>query len=561
MEEQIANKEIPVKSFVRVKAHSNDFEIEENTIKIYNVSNSHSVFYFDKVFGPHSTTENIFAELEHAFELPLEHNITILAYGQTGSGKTYTMKGTEESPGLVQQILQKLLLKQQVQISFIEIYNEKILDLCDSTEKNLRESNGIVFLQDLTTKTIQDIEEFSRINDVIIKNRKTAETNLNKCSSRSHLIVRIEVDGKVINLVDLAGSENNRKTGNQGNRMIESSSINKSLFVLNKVVNAIVNKEPRIPYRDSKLTRLLQESIGGSGLCYIIATVIDQIDENGEALNTLSFASKSKKIVNHKAVKPHERIMHSVFDRLHANKKVEDLKKMELDKSKRNEELVVNRHIRRIQVSKKSQEAEKGFIGVTDNHKFEAQAELEAKKILNQNKILPEYESIQNEEVKIFESRKARKSKKSIRFDSSSSFRGLISAQNIEMTPITKKKSTECFAAKAREFESVNDYKSALETYKTLFKFAPSEALAEKIKALQKINKKAIQKFSCAKILGILNSGSFIDIKKLSGIGDKRAQMIVDFISGGNFFECLDDLKLLFNEKVVKNILESADVS
>jgi len=561
MEEQTENKEMPVKSFVRVKAHSSDFEIEENTIKICNVSNSHSVFYFDKVFGPHSTTENIFAELEQAFELPLEHNITILAYGQTGSGKTYTMKGTEESPGLVLQILQKLLLKQQVQISFIEIYNEKILDLCDSAEKNLRECNGTVFLQDLTTKTIQDIEEFSRLNDVIVRNRKTAETNLNKCSSRSHLIVRIDVDGKVINLVDLAGSENNRKTGNQGSRMVESSNINKSLFVLNKVVNVIVNKESRIPYRDSKLTRLLQESIGGSGLCYIIATVIDQIDENGEALNTLSFASKSKKIVNHKSVRSHEKRMHSVFDRLHANKKIEDLKKTELDKSKRNEELVVNRHVRRLQVCKKSHEDEKDFIGVADNPKLEMQAESGVNKIINQNKIVPESESVQNKGIKTLETRKSRKSKKPIRFDSSSSFRGLISTQNIEMTPITKKKSTECFAAKAREFESVNDYKSALETYKTIFKFAPSEALADKIKALQKITKKAIQKFSSAKILGILNSGSFIDIKKLNGIGDKRAQMIVDFISGGNFFECLDDLKLLFNEKVVKNILECADVS
>ncbi|XP_077301440.1 kinesin-like protein KIF22-A, partial [Arctopsyche grandis] len=155
-------------------------------------------------------------------------------------------------------ILTFLFQDQEIQISFIEVYNEKVYDAIDSKEKNLRENKETFYIPDLT---------------------------------------KIETKKLIINLVDLAGSENNKKTGNIGERMKESKNINTSLFVLNKVVNAIVNKEMRIPYRDSKLTRLLKESLSGICKCFIIATVINEVNDGGLTINTLNFASKSRKIL------------------------------------------------------------------------------------------------------------------------------------------------------------------------------------------------------------------------------------------------------------------------
>lgn len=431
-----------------------------SAILLPNTNGNYLEFKFDNVFGPHSTTRDIFKEITKNIET--KENLSIIAYGQTGSGKTFTITGDDRFPGLVQMVLEKLLEQFSVRISFIEIYNEKIIDLVDCKEKTLREANGKTFVAQCIQNQVSSIKDFESVYKTVIKNRKTGETKLNIQSSRSHLIIRVETDNRVINIVDLAGSENNRKTGNTGERLKESSNINASLFVLNKVVNSIVNNEKRIPYRDSKLTRLLQESLEGE--CFIIATVVDGPSDNSDTVNTLNFAGKSRKILN--------------------------TKKNELIK-----------------------------------------------------------------EVKVSENKKNTRISKKINTSSSSASNSFLD-KRIQMTPVTKQKSFECFIAKAVEYERNLDFKNAIDTYKAINSFAPSEAISDKIDELSRKRKKAVIKFTHSEFLKILNSGSFIEIKKISGIGDKRAQVIVDFIVGGNVFDSVDDLKLLFSEKVYKNVTE-----
>lgn len=449
------SRKIRVKSFVRIKPFITRLKIDETTVLVSNDTGNQLEFTVDNVFGPFSTTQDIFKEIMKNEEG--QNNLSIIAYGQTGSGKTFTITGDENQLGIVQMVLKNILKKNTVKISFIEIYNEKIIDLVDCKEKILREANGKVFISQLIQNSVSSIDGFESMYKMMIKNRKTGETKLNIKSSRSHLIIRIEMENRVINIVDLAGSEDNRRTGNTGERLKESSNINASLFALNKVVTSIVNNEKRIPYRDSKLTRLLQESLEGE--CFIIATIVDNPVDMSDTINTLNFASKSRKILH--------------------------MKKIEMAKSTNIDE----------NVSKKMD-------------------------------------------------------------SSSSSIKNSFLDKRIEMTPITKQKSFECFIAKAVEYENKSDFKAAIDTYKVIDSFAPSQTISDKIDELSKKRKKTIHKFTCDQFLKILNSGSFIEIKKISKIGDKRAQMIVDFISGGNIFDSVEDLKLIFSEKIYKGIIE-----
>lgn len=535
------------------------------------------------------------------YDFSIQNNITIFAYGQTGSGKTFTMNGNENNPGIILMFIEKFIKITKIQISFIEIYNEKIVDLFSGEEKFIREIKGNVFIPSLIIKDINNLEDYNIYNRIILKNRKTAETKLNKCSSRSHLIVRLQIGDYILNLVDLAGSENNKKTGNSGDRMIESSNINRSLFTLNKVVNSIINKEQRIPYRDSKLTRLLQESLGGNGICYIIATVIDKIEDSTELINTLTFASKSKKILN----KNLENDKNNIFEELHKSricteesKKSEELLKNKIDDKRKNYE---NKKIKfgnfhepikpnKIELVCKNnpkleikdlKENENIKLNILKNENLRNKNSLSLNKDnWNKNITLIKKESasesinkinlaIRNEVEKIndvsdklksnvVENLKVNK-KRNKNLEGSSLLKSSFLNNNVEMTPVTKRKSSECFLNKGLEYESVENYKKALEMYKTVFKIAPNDFIAEKINKIQKLNKKVVVKYKIKEVMKILNSGCFIETKKLNGIGDKKAQIIVDFINGGNTFETIEDLRLLFNEKILKLIYESIE--
>lgn len=513
-----------VKSFVRIKPKDKILRIHNNTVEVLNKNNKVFSFEFDRVFSPQATTNDIFKELSPYLLTEDSRNLTILAYGQTGSGKTYTISGTKTNQGiemgLIHQIIDLLLKTQEIKISFIEVYNEKVIDAIDSKEKIVREINGRFFIQDLVKQSLNSMSEFQEIWDIFIKNRRVSETNLNMHSSRSHSIARIETFSNLINLVDLAGSENNKKTGNTGERMKESQNINTSLFVLNKVVNSIIKKEIRIPYRDSKLTRLLKESLSGEDKCFIIATVIDELDEAGLTTNTLSFASKSRQILT--IEKP---VTEIDFVRPFSKIQKKDLS----IQNKEAKELNADPLIKKCNLEHSNEQQ-------TSNSNFDLE--------------------FQNIEIrKVIKNRKKDKS-----LNSSSIIKGQMISNQIEMTPITKQKSKECFLNKAIEYEKTENYKMAIDTYKTVYKISQSKDIENKIVELTKLRKSSTKKISETAALYALNSGSFIEIKKLNGIGDKRAKIIVDFINGGNSFEVLEDLKMLFNQKIVQKIFDGIDI-
>jgi len=253
-------------------------------------------------------------------------NCTVFAYGQTGTGKTHTMEGdinNEENAGIVPRSVKAILeqLEQSgveftIRVSFLELYNEELQDLLTppNSDKKLKlcevEKKGVVCqnLEEITVLSVKDI--FDILQRGILR-RQTAATLCNKNSSRSHsiftmkiMIKECNVDGEEVvrhgqlNLVDLAGSECVGRSGAQNDRAREAGSINQSLLTLGRVITALVDHHGHIPYRDSKLTRLLQESLGGKAKTCIIATVTPSQNAVEETLSTLDYAHRAKNIKN-----------------------------------------------------------------------------------------------------------------------------------------------------------------------------------------------------------------------------------------------------------------------
>uniref|UniRef100_A0A8C7HQZ3 Kinesin family member 13B n=1 Tax=Oncorhynchus kisutch TaxID=8019 RepID=A0A8C7HQZ3_ONCKI len=281
--------------------------------------------------------------LDNAF---LGYNACIFAYGQTGSGKSYTMMGSSEQPGLIPRLCSSLfdrILQEQregesftVEVSFMEIYNEKVRDLLDpkGSRQALRVREHKVFgpyvdgLSRLAVACYKDIECLMSEGN---KSRTVAATNMNEESSRSHAVFNIILTHTLmdlgsgtsgekvskLSLVDLAGSERAAKTGATGERMKEGSNINKSLSTLGLVISALAdqgagkNKTKFVPYRDSVLTWLLKDSLGGNSRTAMVATVSPAGDNYDETLSTLRYADRAKSIVNHAVVNedPNARII------------------------------------------------------------------------------------------------------------------------------------------------------------------------------------------------------------------------------------------------------------
>ena len=264
--------------------------------------------------------------------------MTIFAYGQTSTGKTYTMQGEiPNNAGIIPLTLEEIfeqikkdkdIIDSQIRVSFIEIYNESINDLLDSSKINLdlRETaNREVIVNNLTEIKIKNHEQALNLLLKGNESRIVASTKLNEKSSRSHCIFRLNIEitknikknnfgeeetEKVllknhINLIDLAGSENSNKTGCVGQRLKEGSNINKSLLALSNVINKLSQNNGNnnsnsqnffVNYRDSKLTRLLQNSLGGNSKTTIICTITDDAEHYTETMNTIHFGNKAKNI-------------------------------------------------------------------------------------------------------------------------------------------------------------------------------------------------------------------------------------------------------------------------
>ncbi|GAB1599331.1 kinesin-like protein KIF22 isoform X1 [Argonauta hians] len=336
---QLVNRTMESKNRIKVAVRVRPQFIEEdsssvacdrNTLEIVNHRNcTQNIKYrFTTVFDSDSTQEEVYQTFVAPNIGQVFHgeNMSVLAYGATGTGKTYTMIGTNSNPGIVPQALKQLFQRIdadcemhsfQLKLSFLEIYNEKVKDLLveGKTELQIREDyHKNIKVQGITEKVIVSYDQFQSVFLPAISQRTTVSSNLNAQSSRSHTILMVVVEktelvtpfrtsqvGK-IEFVDLAGSENNRQSGNTGLRMRESSYINKSLFILHEVVDAIRSGQKRIPYRDSKLTRLIQDSFGGKSSAMLLATVAPEERYYFSTYCTLNFATKSKKIVSNRDI-------------------------------------------------------------------------------------------------------------------------------------------------------------------------------------------------------------------------------------------------------------------
>ena len=282
-------------------------------------------FNFDRIFPPSSTQEDIYSfGVKEIIDSVLNgYNGTVLAYGQTSSGKTYTMQGEMEPPstqGIIPRMIShvfKYIYNTEgtdfiIKVSMIEIYQEKIRDLLDITRVNLniREDNikGI-YVDGCSERYVGCPNDVLALLELGSSNRAQAATNMNEHSSRSHSIFILTINqtnkkdggskiGKLY-LVDLAGSEKISKTGATGHTLEEAKIINKSLTTLGRVINNLTDgKSTHVPYRESKLTRVLQESLGGNSKTCLIITCSPSIYNESETLSTLRFGERAKKIKN-----------------------------------------------------------------------------------------------------------------------------------------------------------------------------------------------------------------------------------------------------------------------
>ncbi|XP_078069141.1 kinesin-like protein KIF3B isoform X2 [Mustelus asterias] len=286
-------------------------------------------FTFDAVYDSSSKQSDLYDEtVRPLVDSVLQgFNGTVFAYGQTGTGKTYTMQGIWAEPekrGIIPNSFEHIFTHisrsqdQQylVRASYLEIYQEEIRDLLNKDENKkleLKEKPETgVYIKDLSSFVTKNVKEIEHVMNVGNQTRSVASTNMNEYSSRSHAIFVVTVEcselgldgenhirvGK-LNLVDLAGSERQSKTGVQGERLKEATKINLSLSALGNVISALVDgKSTHIPYRDSKLTRLLEDSLGGNAKTIMVATIGPASCNYEESLTTLRYANRTKNIKN-----------------------------------------------------------------------------------------------------------------------------------------------------------------------------------------------------------------------------------------------------------------------
>ncbi|EMR11502.1 hypothetical protein PNEG_00515 [Pneumocystis murina B123] len=344
---EINNGETNIQVVVRCRGRSKR-EIRENSCSIVSTEGPRGrevcvqtsplsqmntrTYTFDRVFGPEADQAMIFDDvvLPILREVLDGYNCTIFAYGQTGTGKTYTMTGDmsnnygvlSDTSGIIPRTLYRLFsiletenTEYSVKCSFIELYNEELRDLLSIEDKKVKifedtVKKGIVIsgMEDIPITNSSDGINLLQMGS---HKRQVAATKCNDLSSRSHSIFTITMHIKdttefgedllrvgKLNLVDLAGSENIGRSGAENKRAREAGMINQSLLTLGRVINSLVDKSQHIPYRESKLTRLLQDSLGGKTKTCIIATISPEKINLEETISTLEYANRAKSIKN-----------------------------------------------------------------------------------------------------------------------------------------------------------------------------------------------------------------------------------------------------------------------
>ncbi|KAK8490281.1 hypothetical protein V6N13_080651 [Hibiscus sabdariffa] len=287
---------------------------------VRNEYNPATAYAFDRVFGPHAATQEVYeVAAKPVVQAAMEGvNGTVFAYGVTSSGKTHTMHGDQNAPGIIPLAIKDVFSIIQdtpgqeflLRVSYLEIYNEVINDLLDPTGQNLRvrEDAQGTYVEGIKEEVVLSPGHALSLIAAGEEHRHVGSNNFNLFSSRSHTTFTLmiessahgdEYDGVVfsqLNLIDLAGSESS-KTETTGIRRKEGSYINKSLLTLGTVIGKLSEgKASHVPYRDSKLTRLLQSSLSGRGHVSLICTVTPASSNTEETHNTLKFASRAKRV-------------------------------------------------------------------------------------------------------------------------------------------------------------------------------------------------------------------------------------------------------------------------
>ncbi|KAL8522749.1 hypothetical protein ACS0TY_012915 [Phlomoides rotata] len=298
--------------------------IDEGTIVINTLAKNgkgRKSFTFNKVFGPSATQEEVFSDTRPLIRSVLDgYNVCIFAYGQTGSGKTFTMSGpkdlTESSQGVNYRALRDLffLAEQRrdafhydVSVQMIEIYNEQVRDLLNSDGLNRRleirnSSQTGLSVPDASVVRVSSTSDIIDLMNIGQRNRAVGSTALNDRSSRSHSCLTVHVQGRdltsgnilrgCMHLVDLAGSERVNKSEVTGDSLKEAQHINKSLSALGDVISSLALKNSHVPYRNSKLTQLLQDSLGGQAKTLMFVHISPEPEASGETISTLKFAER-----------------------------------------------------------------------------------------------------------------------------------------------------------------------------------------------------------------------------------------------------------------------------
>lgn len=316
-----------IRVYCRVRPLNPAFEVGScisfpapDEIRITNASmGSNKTWQFNQVYKEDSQQAEVFAGIRDLVVSMLDgYNVCIFAYGQTGAGKTHSMQGTPDNPGIYQRTFDELFKVAaerrnwtiELRGSIVEIYNEDIRDLLwvprDAQDKRQKlqvrhSKEGGTHVPNLTTHTVSNADDVVGLLDLGQQNRSVAKTDMNSHSSRSHLLVQIQghmatPDGKrlssSITLVDLAGSERLAKSGVEGDRAKEAIAINKSLSALGDVINARATKSAHIPFRNSPLTQMLQDSLSGDSKTLMLLQINPCVEHVEESMCSLQFGAR-----------------------------------------------------------------------------------------------------------------------------------------------------------------------------------------------------------------------------------------------------------------------------
>ncbi|KAF3853555.1 hypothetical protein F7725_014243 [Dissostichus mawsoni] len=523
--------------------------LDSKNLEIINWRNATETvkYSFDVFHGEQTTQQEVFLSVKPILPHILTgQNASVFAYGPTGAGKTHTMMGSSNQPGVipraVREVFKMVNAKNEdegwdysISMSYLEIYNEKVLDLLlpGSQDLPIREDKDKnILIPGLTHTTITSFSDFDKHFVPASLNRTTASTKINQRSSRSHAVLLLKT-GKLY-LIDLAGSEDNRRTGNQGIRLKESGAINLSLFTLSKVVDSLNSSTAvRVPYRDSKLTRLLQDSLGGSAHSVMITNIAPEYKFYFDTFGALNFASKSKLIVNKPFICETVAVPALPVKRARDGQEAgrsgtEPQKKRKRDQKKTEQDgSPISAHLHspsEPSMMDRLLALEKLLINCSEKDK--PGMDDSRKEILNKamlyNRVLGEGSGVKQESA--FKNslaplqRKQSTASKGIKQQAvcSSHFRSLQSSKNSPSTHQEKKLSNQVEPPEGKENFIEKGWESQLDT--------------------------SVLDISKHKILQILNSGSLKELKGLQLIGDKKAKLILGWREIHGQFKKLDDL-------------------